>query len=370
MLYLRCSGKADKLVSQGKLRAKKRYRGEKLMKSKLLAAAMCAAVSFAASAAMAQDDGVARPNNYKYAPAKGMDSKSFAKPLEGSVNKGVFNMKTWKYGPNKDIPAGAKLLWNPAMIKFKAGGQLFSDTVNGDSTPEAYCAAANRETNDFIWTEMQHSAGTWHDVDNMWAACPHAHAVPGVRIPNENEMDEQHATDRGALVLVIPTVRTPEEAQLGANWAFFPPLGHRSAGSNVAGRYWGTDEYAGRALTQTFNQNLVLIEMIETLDGIQNIDKIASVKGLTGIFAASSDLGNFSGYSQGSPDYERLINIVHDAALKHHIGLCGPSSWYDRPDFNCFQGGPPGAGRGAGGGRGRGARGGAAAGGAAPAPAQ
>jgi 2-keto-3-deoxy-L-rhamnonate aldolase RhmA len=169
-------------------------------------------------------------------------------------------------------------------------------------------------------------------------------------------MDEQHATDRGALVLVIPTVRTPEEAQLGANWAFFPPLGHRSAGSNVSGRYWGTDEYAGRALTQTFNDNLILIEMIETLDGIQNIDKIASVKGVTALFAASSDLGNFSGYSQGSPDYERLINIVHDATLKHHIGLCGPSAWATRPDFNCFQGGPPGTGRGAGG-RGRGGRG-------------
>ena len=343
------------------------------MKSKLLAAAMCAAVSFAASAAMAQDDGVARPNNYKYAPAKGVDSKSFDKAPSDATNQGRFNMKTWKFGHSHDIPATAVRLWNPAMIKFKNGGQLFSDTVNGDSTPENYCANANKVTDDFIWTEMQHSAGTWHDVDLMWAACPHAHAVPGVRIPNENEMDEQHATDRGALVLVIPTVRTPEEAQLGANWAFFPPLGHRSAGSNVAGQYW--NQMAGGAYSQTINDNLVLIEMIETLDGIQNIDKIASVKGVTGIFAASSDLGNFSGTRQGEPDYERLINIVHDAALKHHIGLCGPSSWADRPDWNCFQGGPPGAGRGAGGGgRGRGGRGrGAPADGAAapaPAPAQ
>ncbi|MBV9550792.1 MAG: hypothetical protein JO256_14070 [Alphaproteobacteria bacterium] len=353
------------------------------MKSKLLAAAMCAAMSFAAGAALAQDDGVARPNAYKYAPSKGVDSKSFATPPAGAVNKGAFNMKTWKYGPAADFPAGstAPKLWNPAMIKFRNGGQLFSDTVNSHATPEAYCTAANRPTNDFIWVELQHAAGTWHDIDNMWAAAyapggscygtEGAHAVPGVRIPNENEMDEQHATDRGALVLVIPTVRTVEEAQLGANWAFYPPLGHRSAGSSVSGQYWS--RLAGNAMRATFNDNLILIEMIETLDGIQNIDKIASVKGVTALFAASSDLGNFSGYRQGDPDYERLINIVHDATLKHHIGLCGPSSWYDRPDFNCFQGGPPGAGRGGagGGGRGRGARGqagGAAPGGAAPNP--
>lgn len=337
------------------------------MKSRMLAAAVCAVMSFAASAAMAQDDGVERPNQYKYAPAKGVDSQSFDKAPADAVNKGKFNMKTWKYGPLGTFPAGsnAPRLWNPAMIKFRNGGKLFSDTVNSDATPEQYCAAANKETNDFIWTELQHAAGTWHDIDNMWSACPHAHAVPGVRIPVENEMDEQHATDRGALVLVVPTVRTAEEAQAAANWAFLPPMGHRSAGSNVAGRYWSEMAGGAAAYRATYNDNLILILMIETLDGIQNIDKIASVKGVTALFAASSDLGNFSGYRQGDPDYERLINIVHDTTLKHHIGLCGPSSWYDRPDFNCFQGGPPGANPG----RGRGGRGGRGAPGGAPAPA-
>src|SRR5437879_12908936 len=59
----------------------------------------------------------------------------------------------------------------------------------------------------------------------------------------------------------------------------------------------------------------------------------------TGIFAASGDLGNFSGYRQGSRDYERAINIVHDAAIKAGVRLCGPFAWRDRPDFTCFQAG-------------------------------
>ena len=42
----------------------------------------------------------------------------------------------------------------------------------------------------------------------MWAACPYAKAVPGVRIANTDECDEQHALDAGALVLVVPTVRS------------------------------------------------------------------------------------------------------------------------------------------------------------------
>ncbi len=79
--------------------------------------------------------------------------------------------------------------------------------------------------------------------------------------------------------------------------------------------------------------------MIETLEGLKNADEIAKVPGVTAVFAASGDLGNFSGYRQGTPDYERAINIVHDAAIKAGVRLCGPIAWRDRADFTCFQAG-------------------------------
>ena len=88
----------------------------------------------------------------------------------------------------------------------------------------------------------------------------------------------------------------------------------------------------------SFNRNLVLIAMIETLDGLRDADKIAALPGIDGVFAASGDLSNFTGYKQGDADYERAINIVHDAALRAHKYLCGPWFWQNRPDFQCFQG--------------------------------
>ncbi len=87
----------------------------------------------------------------------------------------------------------------------------------------------------------------------------------------------------------------------------------------------------------TINDNVVLIEMIETLEGLKDADEIAKVPGVSAVFAASGDLGNFSGFRQGTPDYERAINIVHDAAIKAGKRLCGPMAWRDRPDFTCFQ---------------------------------
>src|ERR1700751_4313598 len=79
--------------------------------------------------------------------------------------------------------------------------------------------------------------------------------------------------------------------------------------------------------------------MIETIEGAKNAYEIAKVPGVTAVFAASGDLANFSGYTQGTPDYERLINVVHDAALEAGKRLCGPLAWRDRPDFTCFQAG-------------------------------
>jgi hypothetical protein len=55
------------------------------------------------------------------------------------------------------------------------------------------------------------------------------------------------------------------------------------------------------------------------------------------VFAASGDIANFTGFRQGDPDYERAINIVHDAAMKAKVRLCGPFAGRDRPDFTCFQ---------------------------------
>jgi 2-keto-3-deoxy-L-rhamnonate aldolase RhmA len=136
----------------------------------------------------------------------------------------------------------------------------------------------------------------------------------------------------------VPTVDTVEEAREVVNWAYFPPLGKRSLGGGNAfdPDMWGSVPGGYR---NTINDNLVLIVMIETLEGLKNADEIAKVPGIHAVFAASSDLGNFSGFKQGDPDYERAINMVHDAALRAGKKLCGPFAWKDRPDFTCFQAG-------------------------------
>jgi 2-keto-3-deoxy-L-rhamnonate aldolase RhmA len=265
-----------------------------------------------------------------------VDSGAVTIPPPFAINTGPFDPARWTFGGAFEPPAGAAV-WNPVKLKLQQGGKVTGGTLFAATDPSTYCAMANAGY-DFIWTEMQHDQRDWQAVARMWRTCPHAKAVPGVRVAYTDEREIQHALDAGALVLVVPTVDTVEEARQVVDFAYFPPLGRRSNGGGQAfdAAMWGTVPGGYRA---TANDNIVLILMIETLEGVKNAAAIARVPGVSAVFAASGDLANFSGYRQGQPDYERLINIVHDAAITAGVRLCGPLAWRDRPDFTCFQAG-------------------------------
>src|ERR1700704_5798611 len=209
-------------------------------------------------------------------------------------------------------------LYNTAKQKLKEGKQLFGATV---LSPDAnmYCAMANAGY-DFLWIEMQHSPLTYGDVARMIWACRGAPAMPFIRVPDATESDIQKATDIGAVGIIVPTVDTVEKAQAAVKWSKYPPEGRRSQGGGQYGALWGSD------YRQTINANMLVVVMIETPIGTDIADKIAAVPGVDVVFAASTDLGNFSGYKQGDPRYESLVTRIHDETLKAGRKLGGPSA--------------------------------------------
>jgi hypothetical protein len=119
----------------------------------------------------------------------------------------------------------------------------------------------------------------------MWRACPDAKAVPDVRVAYADEREIQHATDAGAMVVVIPTVRNLEEGTAGRNWTYFPPPGKRSTGGGQAFELYGNVPGGYR---NTFNDSVVLIEMIETLDGVKESARAVLSHGATGRISRAS----------------------------------------------------------------------------------
>jgi len=184
---------------------------------------------------------------------------------------------------------------------------------------------------DFLWIEMQHSPLTYQEVARMIFACRGSAAMPFIRVPDATESDIQKATDIGAIGVIVPTVDTVEKAEAAVKWTKYPPSGRRSQGGGQYRELWGND------YRQTANDNMMVVIMIETPEGVANAEKIAAVPGIDVIFAASTDLGNFSGHKQGEPPYEALVTRIKDATLARGIKLGGPLAWRDRPGFSFFQ---------------------------------
>ena len=222
--------------------------------------------------------------------------------------------------------------YNAAKAKLDRGEQIVGGTVTS-ADPDIYCAMA-RSGFDFLWIEMQHSPLTYQEVARMIWACRDAPAVPFIRVPDSTPGDIQKATDIGALGIIIPLVDSVEEIRSAVEYTMYPPQGKRSLGNGQYGALYGN------TYRQTANDNMVIVAMIESPAGVALADEIASVPGVDVVFAASTDLGSFSGMRQGQPDYEAMVTTIHDATLEAGRKLGGPLAWRDRADFTFFQAPP------------------------------
>ena len=186
---------------------------------------------------------------------------------------------------------------------------------------------------DFLWIEMQHSPLTYTDAARMIWACRDAPAIPFIRVPDATEGDIQKATDIGALGIIIPMVDTLEKVKNAITFANYPPIGKRSQGGGQYRAIWGND-YRGAA-----NDNIMIVAMIESPAGVEIVEEVANLPGVDVVFAASSDLGSFTGLRQGDPDYEALVTRIKDETLGAGRSLGGPLAWKGtREGYSFFQG--------------------------------
>jgi len=222
--------------------------------------------------------------------------------------------------------------FNTVKLKLSQGQQVVGGTVDSPDV-DIYCAMASAGF-DFLWIEMQHSPLTYSQVAAMIRACP-GPATPFIRVPTDSEGDIQKAVDIGALGVIVPLVDTVQKIQNAVTFAKYPPVGKRSLGGGQYGTLWGRDyrRYA--------NDNIMIVAMIESPEGVRIADKIAAVEQVDVVFAASTDLGSFTGWQQGDPRYEALVTRIHDATLGAKKYLAGPSAWKGtREGFTFFQGPP------------------------------
>ncbi|HUR33299.1 MAG TPA: aldolase/citrate lyase family protein [Vicinamibacterales bacterium] len=202
--------------------------------------------------------------------------------------------------------------WNKAKELLFSGKQVTSFTI-GAFDPTLYCEV--RKHYGFVWFEMQHSTMSWDEVAKMIATCPGPDgAAPFIRMPDQQESSIQKATDLGAIGLIFPTIRDGHQALEAARYSRYPPFGRRSSGAGQAATVWSK---APGGYQNTFNDNMLVVVMIETMDGIINADEIAGTFGVDVVIQGNNDLSRFSGWGQNDARYQAMLTISRNATLRN-----------------------------------------------------
>jgi len=137
---------------------------------------------------------------------------------------------------------------------------------------------------DSLTVDLQHGVVDYQMAVNMFTAVSTTDTVPMARVPWREPGILMKALDAGAYAVICPMVNNRAEAEELAAYTHYPPRGTRSFGP-IRGLLYGGSDYPTHA-----DDTIVVFAMIETKQGLDNIDEILSVDGIDGIYIGPSDL--------------------------------------------------------------------------------
>jgi len=171
---------------------------------------------------------------------------------------------------------------------------------------------------DWLWIDMEHSPMSLEQAQQLLQA-KKKECQAFIRTPVNDEIWIKRILDIGADGIIVPQVKTVEEARLAVSSSKYPPLGTRSVGvarANGFGMHFAS-------YVQEANEKLLVFLQIEHQDGVRNIDEILKVPGIDAIIIGPYDLsGSFGKLGQIDDDeVQDAITKVHHACKKHDVPI-------------------------------------------------
>ena len=169
---------------------------------------------------------------------------------------------------------------------------------------------------DFVILDNEHSPVEAETTAAMVRAAELRNVTPLARVREISRPAILKLLDVGVQGLIIPDVRGTEDVRRVVDYAKYAPVGRRGfCPSRKDG--WGTDPQCGVLDTMAhFNQETLVIPQCETAEALSDIETIAAMDGVDGIFIGPFDLS----ISMGMPgDFE---NPQFRAALERILSAC------------------------------------------------
>jgi 4-hydroxy-2-oxoheptanedioate aldolase len=193
---------------------------------------------------------------------------------------------------------------NPAKKKLAEGGLV--TLVMGDYSPDM-CEFLGSLGFDAVMGEMEHFTTSWQDLNNMSRACDLWDMMCMVRINHLDPALITRALDCGANGIMVPQIKTADEARLVARASKYGPEGNRgSFGGNR--RAIGVSGYHRLA-----NENVMTSILLEDVEAIENLPEILKVDGIDVFWIVPGDLSQSLGYT-GQANHPE-VRAVMDKAI-------------------------------------------------------
>ena len=171
----------------------------------------------------------------------------------------------------------------------------------------------------FEWlvVDMEHTSIDLTMAHNLIATIQANGMKALVRVSKNEEVIIKRILDMGADGIVVPMVKSKEDALEAIDYAKYPPVGKRGVGLFRAQKYGlGFDEYK-----KWVNEELVIIAQIEHIEAVKNIDEIITTEGIDGVIIGPYDLSGSMGYpgEYHREDVKHAIDEVLASCKKHQV---------------------------------------------------
>ncbi len=172
---------------------------------------------------------------------------------------------------------------------------------------------------DFILVDTEHGLLDMSALADFASVAHYEPTTLVVRVPDNMYHLLARPLDIGVEGLLCPRVDSREEAEMIVRSAKYAPMGDR--GVSVSGiatgyRAMTTAEYLAAA-----NENTLIVIQIESIQAMERLDEIISVRGIDAVFIGPEDLSQSMGMA-GQIEHNRMLDAyqrVVDACLRHGV---------------------------------------------------
>lgn len=168
---------------------------------------------------------------------------------------------------------------------------------------------------DVAMVDLEHGPGSVMDAVQPLQIIAANDCAPLIRVTSGNTDLIKKAMDIGPAGLMVPNIRTADEARSVVAACRYGPGGIRGAAPNLV-RASAYGRHLGRYLEEV-DAGFLLIGQIESVQGAENIRDIAAVDGLDMLFIGPADLSaSLGGLGQfDSPKFVDTFTALEDAIL-------------------------------------------------------